>query len=131
MRYLDDCYIKWKLRKSQTIACPSNHINPDIKFTIEHSAKQPAFLDILVKTNNDILTTDINNEAKDTRQYLDFTWNHPRHIKKNIPYNLSSGICTIVDDKETRDKRLQELSQILIKRGYPEKNNSNRPHKSS
>ena len=26
-----------------------------------------------------------------------------------------------MDDEKTRDKRLQELSQILVKRGYPEK----------
>ena len=30
-------------------------------------------------------------------------------------------MCTIVDDEETRDKNLQQLSQIIIKQGYPEK----------
>ena len=39
----------------------------------------------------------------------------------NIPYNLARRICTIVDDEETIDKRLQKLSQILVKRVYPEK----------
>ena len=103
LRYLDDCYIKWIFGEEQFHVL-LNNLNPNIKFTIEHDTKQLAFLDILVK-NDDILTTDINYKAPDTRQYLDFTSNHPRHIKKNIPYNLTRRMCTIVDDEETTRKK--------------------------
>ena len=89
LRYLDDCYIKWifgeeRLKQFHVFL---NHLNPNIKFTIEHSMKQLAFLNILVKKKNDILTTDINYKVTDTRQYLDFTSNYPRYIKKNIQFN--------------------------------------------
>ena len=125
LRYLDDCYIKWIIGEEglKQFHVFLNYLNPNIKFTIKHSTKQQAFLNILVKKNNDILTTDINYKATDCIQYLDFTSNHLRHIKKNIPYNLARRMCTIVDDEETTDKTLEQLSQILTKQGYPEKNN--------
>ena len=44
--------------------------------------KQLAFLDMLVKKDNDMLTNDINYKAPDSRQYLDFTSNHTCHIKR-------------------------------------------------
>ena len=57
----------------------------------------------------------------DTHQYLDFTSNHPRHIKINIPYNLARRICIIVDDKETKNKRLKQLQHMLINRNNSRK----------
>ena len=65
------------------------------------------------------LSTELYYKATDTRQYLDYTSNHPRHIKRNIPYNLACRICTTVDDIETKNARLKELEDILSKRGYP------------
>ena len=61
---------------------------------------------------------DIYYKGTDTRQYLDYTWNHPRHIKRNIPYNLAWRIYTIVDDIETNNRRLKGLEHILSKGGY-------------
>ena len=117
-RYLDDCFINWifgedDLRRFHTLL---NSLDPNIQFTIEHSTKQLAFLDILIKKDYDRLSTDIYYKATDTRQY-DYTSNHPRHIKRNILYNLARRICTIVDDIETKNTRLKELEDILSKRG--------------
>ena len=83
LRYLDDWYMNWKFGEEslKQFRALLNHLNPNTKFTIEHSTKQLAFLDILVQRDNDILTTDINYTAADTRKHLDFTSNHPRHIK--------------------------------------------------
>ena len=44
---------------------------------------------------------------------------HPRHLKRNIPYNLALTICTIVDNIETKNTRLEELEDVLSKRGNP------------
>ena len=50
-----------------------------------------------------------------------FTSCHPKHTKNNIPFNLARRICTIVSNIEIRDKRLQELKNILLDRQYPSK----------
>ena len=81
--------------------------------------KQLVFLDILIKKDNDRLSTDVYYKATDTRQYLDYTWNHLRHIKRNISHDLASRIYTIVDDIDTKNTRRKGLEDILFKRGYP------------
>ena len=119
-RYLDDCYINWvfgeeylkKFHKSL------NFLNSNIKFTTEQNTGQITFLNGLVKKDHDRLLTDINYKITDTKQYLDYSSSHPRRIERNILHNLAHRICTIVD-RDDREKRLQELSDLLIKRAYP------------
>ena len=36
-----------------------------------------------------------------------------------MPFNLARRICTIVEEKNTRDQRLIELQNTLVKQGYP------------
>ena len=50
---------------------------------------------------------------------MDYSSNHPQHIKRTIPYNLARRICTIADTDNDKEKRLQELNGQLIKRCYP------------
>ena len=45
---------------------------------------------------------------------------HPSHTKQKIPFNLARRICTIVEDKELRNRRLIELQTNFTKQGYPE-----------
>ena len=51
-------------------------------------------------------------------QYLDYNSCHPRHIRRNVPFNLARRICTIVNDESLRHKRLEELKVCLLKRHY-------------
>ena len=76
-------------------------------------------MDVLIKKDQYRLLTDINHEITDTKHHLDYSSDHPRHIKRNIPYNLARRICTIVDTDNDKEKRLQELSGLLIKRDCP------------
>ena len=39
-------------------------------------------------------------------------------MKRNIPYNLASRICSIVDTDGDKERRLDKLSELLAKRGY-------------
>ena len=76
-------------------------------------------MDINVLKKNNKLETDIYYKITDTHQYLHFDSCHPRHTKRNVPYNLARRICTIVSNEETREKRLRELESMLILRKYP------------
>lgn len=120
-RYLDDCFIIWnkgdlELHMLNNIL---NDLDPDIKFTLEKNSTEIPFLDVLVKKENDKISTDIFYKSTDTHQYLHFGSSHPRHIKRAIPYNLARRICTIVSDEETRNQRLNELKQFLTDQHYP------------
>lgn len=43
---------------------------------------------------------------------------HPAHCYENIPFSLAMRINRICMKPETRDKRLQELKEILLERDY-------------
>lgn len=91
-RCLDDCFIIWnkgdlKLHMLNNIP---NDLDPDIKFTLEKNSIEIPFLDVLVKKENDKISTDIFNKRTDTHLYLHFGSYHPRHIKRAIPYNIFS-----------------------------------------
>ena len=120
-RFLDDCFILWLKTKNElcTFHQKINSLHPDIKFTMEFDEKVLPFLDILVQKNNNKIETDIYSKETDTKQYLTFNSCHPRHITRNIPYNLARRICTIVSNEEKKILRLKELKQTLINRNYP------------
>ena len=118
---MDDCYINWVFGEEYLNEFHKllNSLNSNIKFTTEYNTGQITFLDVLIKKDQDRLLTDTNYKITDTKQHLDYSSNHPRQIKRNIPYNLARRICTIVDTDYDKEKRLQELSDRLSKRGYP------------
>ena len=96
-------------------------LHPDIQFTIERDSKKVDFLDITIIERERKIITDIHYKITDTHQYLHFDSCHPRHTKRMIPYNLARRICTIVSDKDLKEKRLDELRHLLIDRKYPKK----------
>lgn len=120
-RYLDDCFIIWKSTWGDTSEFHDllNSLHPGIKFTMEQNEDGLPFLDIFVKRNGLSITTDIYYKPTDTKQYLDYNSCHPRHIRRNVPFNLARRICTIIENIPLRNKRLEELKNCLIHRHYP------------
>ena len=123
-RYLDDCFILWpkSFPSFQNFLEILNKAHPSIKYTSEISENSIAFLDVLITitTGNKILT-DIHRKPTDSLNYLHFYSSHPSHIKRNIPYTLSRRICTIVNDQDLKQIRLQEMKTILLSKKYPVK----------
>ena len=62
---------------------------------------------------------DIYNKLTDSKVYVPFTSNHPRSCLRNIPFCLDRCICAIVEEEETKLKRLSELKTSLRKAKYP------------
>ena len=75
-----------------------NCINPDIQFTFEFSKTELPFLDtcILIKKVDSTKEVDIYHKPADSKQYSLFHSCHPKHVTKNVPYNLANRICTMV-----------------------------------
>ena len=120
-RYLDDCFLIWDRNESDLNELNKllNDLDPDIKFTLQKSSVEIPFLDVLIRKENNKITTDIYYKSTDTHQYLHFGSSHPRHIKRAIPYNLARRICTIVSEEETKNQRLNELKTFLLDQLYP------------
>jgi hypothetical protein len=121
VRYLDDCFIVWNeaqgdIKYFHTLL---NNLHPSLNFTLESSETEIPFLDILVKLNNNQVTTDIYYKPTDTHQYLSYNSCHPRHTKNNIPYSQARRICTIIDDPCEKNEKLQQMYDFFIDRGYP------------
>ena len=66
-----------------------------------------------------MITTDIYRKPTDTMNYVPFNSAHPKHILKNIPYNLARRITKTVSNTTTRSKRYKELEDRLLELKYP------------
>lgn len=122
-RYLDDCFIiiDEDLIKTTHLNDILNSLDDNIKFTSETNKNSISYLDILVLKNQETISTDIFFKPTNNFNYIPFNSNHPRHVKRNIPYNLANRIKTIVSDTELCNKRLNEMKIILLHLNYPKK----------
>ena len=70
---------------------------------------------------NGRIKTDLYRKETDRNQYLLTDSCHPIGCTKNIPYSLGLRIVRICSSTEDRDKRLNELKNLLLDRDYPER----------
>ena len=121
-RFLDDWFFTWyrPLEELHTFHRLLNQLDTNLKFEMDYSKTVLYFLDLKIIQNEGDISVDIYYKTTDTHQYMPFNSCHPRHIKTNIPYNQARRICTIVEDPNTRKKRLKELYGFLRNRGYPD-----------
>lgn len=120
-RFLDDCFLYWPnyLGSIDNFKAILNNLHPQIQFTLNISETEIPFLDILVLNGENGIETDIYYKGTDSHNYVPFTSCHPHHTKINIPYSLARRICTIVDQQEKVELRLQEMKFFLQRKGYP------------
>ena len=120
-RYLDDGQIMWntKLGEFDQILVRMNEMHPAIHFISEFGEKSLNFLNITILKGNHGFTTQIFNKDTESDTYLPFQSCHPRHTKTNIPFGLAKNVRRLTDDIETAKIKLQELSEKLIRCGYP------------
>ena len=86
---------------------------------MEKSQTRLPFLDITINKSGTIIWMDIYNKPTESKRYVPFTSNHPRHCLTNIPFSLARRICIIVESENMREKRFQELKKTLLEQKYP------------
>ena len=120
-RYLDDCQVllKVNLIKPAYILSILNQINNNIQFTMEKSQIRLPFLDIMINKSGTKIWMDIYNKPTDSKRYVSFMSNHPKHCLTNIPFSLARRICTIVGNGHVKEKRFKELKRVLLEQKYP------------
>ena len=119
-RFLDDC--STVLRNGQIspeeLLVTLNSINPSVQFTMEYSADQIPFLDILIKRNENAIWDDLYHKPTDIQGCLPFTFCHPNHWERNILFCLAWRICTITENNAEKLKNLENLKSNLSKCHY-------------
>ena len=118
-RFLDDCFLLWPYGNTRQLIDIVNSLHPKIQFTSEQSDTNCPFLDVMVIKEGRKIKTDLYNKPTDSKRYVHFRSSHPNHTKRNIPYNLARRIAMIVEEKDMRTVRFQELAKNLTKCGYP------------
>ena len=90
-RFLDDCFIflRLSLIKPNKLLYVLNHINSAIQFTVEIGDAQLLFLDIMINKESKKVFMDIYSKLADSKRYVSFKSNHPKHCLKNIPFSLA------------------------------------------
>ena len=71
------------------------------------------FLDIMIDKTGTKIWMDLYNKSTDSKRYVPFASNHPRRCLGSIPFCLATRICTIVEEENTKLKRLSELKTSL------------------
>ena len=121
-RFLDDVFNIWfpSYGKENKVFEILNNMNTHLKFTTVSSKDEITFLDlIIIIKNTGHIETDIFYKETDGHQYLHFGSCHPRHVKRNIPYNMMYRITRLVSNEERREFRFKEMEEWLSSLGYP------------
>lgn len=118
-RYLDDCLILWTYTIEQLICFKNliNSINGNINFTMD--TVNLSYLSWIYYSKEIKSLQQRDSQQRDSKHYLPFSSRHPKYTKNNILFNLARRIRTIVSNLETRNKRLKELKQVLLKTQFP------------
>ena len=124
-RFLDDIFILWTGSKEELedFMCQINGFHETIKFTKDGDFERRSthFLDVAVKIEDGKLSTDLFVKETAACAYLSPESWHPPHICKNIPYSLGFRLRRICSEEEDFIRRLAELKNVLISRGYKSK----------
>ena len=91
-----------------------------MKFTFEgdFNLRQTTFLDVNIKIQDGVLDTDLYIKPTAACAYLSPVSCHPPHTVKNIPFSLAFRIRRICSQETDFTKRLADLRDILLSRGY-------------
>ena len=65
-----------------------------------------------------MIETDLYSKPTDKHQHLLYSFCHPYHINKAIPYSLALRLRRICSTDEAFNNRCNELTNYLVKRGY-------------
>lgn len=65
------------------------------------------------------MKTEVFYKPTDTHSYVPFDSCHPRNTKINIPYSQARRLCTIIDDEDILNMRLNEMRINFLRQKYP------------
>ena len=120
-RFIDDIFGIWlhgadELRMFHDRA---NKIHSKIQVDLRMSPMEIEFLDVIVKLEKGVLTTDLFEKPTDSKSYLHFHSDHPIHTKKAVPFGLGQRMRRICSSDDDYRRHRDNLKARLIERKYP------------
>ena len=122
LRHLDEIFCIWT-QVSQNLNKLFNCINSlhlTIKFTMHYSTKEINCLGVTVTKVCNKLETDLYCKSNDTHQHLHTKSCHHNVYKISVAWGQVVRFKTICLIEEKPNNRLEQLIQVLVKRGYKE-----------
>ena len=120
-RYIDDCVSTASCSRGE-LECFINYVNnfhPALQFTWEICEASVSFLDILVSTNGNRLTTSVFYKPTDSHSYLLYSSSHPNHNKQPIPFSQFLRLRRLCSEDEDFQSKGLEMREFFVQRGYP------------
>ena len=74
------------------------------------------FLDLIVGLIGGEFMIDLFAKPANTQQFLNPSFSHPYHCKKDIPYSQSLRLKRVFSDNERFDKSFDDLKSCLMKK---------------
>ena len=119
-RYVDDVWGIWlhdqqSLKEFHDLA---NSIHPRIKVDLRYVYDKIEFLDTLTKIENGFITTRLYEKPTDRHLYLHRKSDHPRSVKKSIPYELAIRAKRISQTVVEYVRERKKIKERLVHIGY-------------
>lgn len=117
LRYVDDTFVIWP-HGAETLTAFLTHLNnirPSIQFTMEKESNGTiAFLDVLVKRENDGILTSVFRKTTHTDRYLNYHSHHHLAGVINCLCQRAVRLC----DPTTLHEEIAHLHTVLKANGY-------------
>ena len=120
-RFIDDCSSKESHSRTDLERFINfvHDFHPVLSFSWKISETCVLFLDILVSINGDTLRTLMFYKPINSYRYLLFSYCHPNHIKKSIPYSQFLSLDHLCSDDRDFDAKSAEMKSFFVKYDYP------------
>ena len=120
VRFVDDIFGTWDHGIDALLQFhdQANRIHPNIKVELKWERQKIAFLDTMVRLENEKIETSLYSKPTDKHTYLHIKSEHPISVKKDIPYGLGIRLKRISSRDEDYQREKKLVGQ-LRKRGYP------------
>ena len=120
-RFVDDVYSIIKRTHLEKIFYHINNFHQNIKFTIEEESNgELAFLDTLLKRNNEEIFVLVYRKPTHTDQYLHYSSHHQTSCKESVVSSLFNRAYSIITNKDDLHKENARIKQDLKENEYQE-----------
>ena len=120
-RFVDDVYSILKRTHLENFFHHINNLHQNIKFTMEKESNgEIAFLDTLLKRNNEEIPVLVYRKPTHTDQYLHYSSHHQTSCKESVVSFLFNKAYFIITNKDDLHKENARIKQVLKENGYRE-----------
>ena len=121
-RFIDDIFFIWTDTEENfdKFLEDIKKFHPNLRFTYGKSREKINFLDVVIKSKEGKINTNLFCKPTGGHQYLHCDSCNAEHIKGSIVFSQTLRLKRICSEKNDLDSNVENLKQWFRKRGYPE-----------